>query len=158
MSENSKNWGVNIERENLHIFWTTWGTSMKFSGKTWLNIKTHKKKQGFTLSLEYTNLEQVTTTVKIWSERNLSKISDFSILGTGQSFCLSSFFSFLNIKLQQLSKLEVRERFPRYPSFLFWVQGKTEDSGTSKILYFYSKSISWPLSFYLNWFVVVFAT
>ena len=116
------------------------------------------KKQGFTLSLEYTNLEQVTTTVKIWSERNLSKISDFSILGTGQSFCLSSFLSFLNIKLQQLSKLEVRERFPRYPSFLFWVQGKTEDSGTSKILYFYSKSISWPLSFYLNWFAVVFAT
>ena len=79
------------------------------------------KKQGFTLSLEYTNLEQVTTTVKIWSERNLSKISDFSILGTGQSFCLSSFLSFLNIKLQQLSKFEVRERFPRYPSFLFWV-------------------------------------
>ena len=63
MSENSKNWGVNIERENLHIFWTTWGTSMKFSGKT--------------PSLEYLNLEQVTTTVKIWSERNLSKISDF---------------------------------------------------------------------------------
>ena len=63
MSENSKNWGVNIERENLHIFWTTWGTSMKFLGKT--------------LSLEYLNLEQVTTTVKIWSERNLSKISDF---------------------------------------------------------------------------------
>ena len=89
------------------------------------------KKQGFTLSLEYTNLEQVTTTVKIWSERNLSKISDFSILGTGQSFCLSSFLSFLNIKLQQLSKLEVRERFQRYPSFLFWVQGKIKDSETS---------------------------
>ena len=108
------------------------------------------KKQGFTLSLEYTNLEQVTTTVKIWSERNLSKISDFSILGTGQSFCLSSFLSFLNIKLQQLSKLEVRERFPRYPSFLFWVQSKTEDSETSQIFYFSSKSISWPLSFCLS--------
>ena len=51
MSENSKNSGVNIERENLHIFWTSWGTSMKFSGKT--------------LSLEYLNLEQGTTTVKI---------------------------------------------------------------------------------------------
>ena len=130
MSENSKNWGVDIERENLHIFWTTWETSMKFSGKTWLNIKSHKKKQGFTLSLEYTNLEQVTTTVKIWSERNLSKISDFSILGTGQSFCLSSFLSFLNIKLQQLSKRELRECFLRYSSFLFWVEGKTEDSET----------------------------
>ena len=82
MSENSKNWGVNIERENLHILWTTWGTSIKFSGKMWLNIKSHKK-QDFTLSLEYTNLDQVTTTVKIWSERNLSKTSDFWILGTG---------------------------------------------------------------------------
>ena len=41
------------------------------------------KKQGFTLSLEYTNLEQVTTTEKIWSERNLSKISNFLILGSG---------------------------------------------------------------------------
>ena len=24
---------VNIEEENVHIFWTTWGISMKFSGK-----------------------------------------------------------------------------------------------------------------------------
>ena len=103
------------ERENLHIFWTAWGTSIKFSWKTWLNIKSHKKKtQGFILSLEYTNLEQVTTTVKIWIERNLSRVSDISILGTGQSFCLSSFLSFLNINLQQLSKLGVQERFPRY--------------------------------------------
>ena len=89
------------------------------------------KKQDFTLSLEYINLEKVTTTVKIWSKRNYSKISDFLILGVGQSFCLSSLLSFLNIKLQQLSKLEVRERFQRYPSFLFWVQGKIEDSETS---------------------------
>ena len=147
MSENSKNWGVNIERENLHSFWTTWGTSIKFSGKTWLNIKSHKKRQGFTLSLEYTNLEQITSTVKIWSESNLSKIYNFLILGTGQSFCLSSFLFFLNIKLQQLSKLEVRERFTRCPSFLFCVQGKIEDSETSQVFYFYSKSISWPLSF-----------
>ena len=79
------------------------------------------KKQGFTLSLEYTNLEQVTTTEKIWSERNLFKISNFSILGPRQSFCLSSFLKFLNIKLQQLTNLEVRELFPRYLSFLFWV-------------------------------------
>ena len=79
------------------------------------------KKQGFTLSLENTNLEQVTTTVKIWSERELSKVSNFSILGTGQSFCLSLFLSFLNIKLQQLSKFEVREHFPGFPSFLYWV-------------------------------------
>ena len=45
---------------------------MKFSGKMWLS---------FTLSLENTNLEQVTTTLKIWSEKKLSKILDSLILG-----------------------------------------------------------------------------
>ena len=29
---------VNIVRENVHIFWTTWGNSMKYLGKTWLMI------------------------------------------------------------------------------------------------------------------------
>ena len=33
---------VNIE-ENLHIFWTSWGISVKFSGKMWLIILSHKK-------------------------------------------------------------------------------------------------------------------
>ena len=28
---------------NFHIFWTTWGILMKFSGKVWINIKSHKK-------------------------------------------------------------------------------------------------------------------
>ena len=42
---------VNIEGENVHIFWMTWGISMNFSGKMWVmndNIKSHKK-IGFTL-------------------------------------------------------------------------------------------------------------
>ena len=120
MSENSKNWGVNIERENLHTYEQLEELQWNFQERCDLMFKVTKK-QGFALSLEYTNLEQVKTIVKIWSERNLSKISDFSILGTGKSFCFSSFLSFLNIKLQQLPKFEVRERFPRYPSFLFWV-------------------------------------
>ena len=35
---------VNIDGENLHSFWTIWGTSMKFSENMWLdNIKSHKK-------------------------------------------------------------------------------------------------------------------
>ena len=42
---NKKWWVVNIERESL------WGVSIKFSGKVWLNIKSHKT-QGFTLSTE----------------------------------------------------------------------------------------------------------
>ena len=29
---------ANIEREILHIFWTTWGISLKISGKMWLMI------------------------------------------------------------------------------------------------------------------------
>ena len=51
------------------------------------NIKSHKKIQGFTLSLE-----KVTITVKILSNRKLSKISEFSILGIGQ-FSEIFFFS-----------------------------------------------------------------
>ena len=58
MSKNPKNWGklmkiANIDREFLHIFWTTWGNSMKFSGKMCLKIILKvTKKQGFNLSLE----------------------------------------------------------------------------------------------------------
>ena len=29
---------VNIEGQNLHIIWTTWGISMNFSGNMWLMI------------------------------------------------------------------------------------------------------------------------
>ena len=44
---------VNIDRENYHIFWTTWRISMNFSGKMWLTtVLKFTKKQGFTLSLE----------------------------------------------------------------------------------------------------------
>ena len=58
-SENSMK-VVNIEEENLDIFCTSWGISMKFSGKMWLMIilKLVTKKQGFTLSLKSTLLEK----------------------------------------------------------------------------------------------------
>ena len=29
---------VNIDGENFHIFWTTWGILINFSGNTWLMI------------------------------------------------------------------------------------------------------------------------
>ena len=46
---------ANIDWEILHIFWTTWGISMKFSGKMWPMIKfTVTKNQPFTLFLEDT--------------------------------------------------------------------------------------------------------
>ena len=46
---------ANIDREILHIFWTTWGISMKFPGKMWLmTILKVTENQGFTLSLQDT--------------------------------------------------------------------------------------------------------
>ena len=46
---------ANIDREILHIFWTTWGISMKFSVKMiFMIILKVTKDQGFTLSLEDT--------------------------------------------------------------------------------------------------------
>ena len=43
---------ANIDREILHVFWTTSGILMKFSRKMWLLIILKVAKQGFTLSLE----------------------------------------------------------------------------------------------------------
>ena len=50
---------ANIDREILHIFWTTWGTSMKFSEKMWLMVILKvRKNQPFSLSLEDTFFEK----------------------------------------------------------------------------------------------------
>ena len=50
---------ANIDREILHIFWTTCGISMTFLGKMWLTIILKvTKNQGFTLSLEDTFFEK----------------------------------------------------------------------------------------------------
>ena len=64
MSKNPKNrWKslkiTNIDRVNLDIFWTTWGISIKYSGKIWLMIILEVTKiQGFTLSLDDAFLER----------------------------------------------------------------------------------------------------
>ena len=50
---------VNIDRENLHIFWTPWGSWLKFSEKIWLMIILKvTKNQGFTLSQQHAILEK----------------------------------------------------------------------------------------------------
>ena len=50
---------ANTDGEILHIFWKTWGVSMKFSGKMWpIIILKITKNQGFTLSLEDTFFEE----------------------------------------------------------------------------------------------------
>ena len=53
---------ANIDGENLHIFWTTWGISMNFLGKMWLF---RKNKQGPIFSLEDTFLEKPDGRVKM---------------------------------------------------------------------------------------------
>ena len=52
---------VNIMEENLRIFQTIWGISMKFPGKMSYDTVILKvsKKQGFTPSLENTVLEKL---------------------------------------------------------------------------------------------------
>ena len=55
MSKNPKTQWKFMKNLFLHIFWTTWGNSMKFSGKMCLKIILKvTKNQGFTLSLEET--------------------------------------------------------------------------------------------------------
>ena len=57
---------ANIDRESLHIFWTTWRISMKFSGKIWLMIILKvTKNQGFTIALEDTSSEKSKGGVKL---------------------------------------------------------------------------------------------
>ena len=52
---------ANIDEENLHIFGTTLGTSMKFPGKMYHMILLKvTKKQGFTRSLKNTVLKKNT--------------------------------------------------------------------------------------------------
>ena len=71
MSKNPKNWWklmkiANIDRELLHIFWTTWGNWMKFSGKICFKIMLQvTKNQGFILSLEDTFFEKPQGGVKL---------------------------------------------------------------------------------------------
>ena len=48
----------NIDREILQIFWTTWGISMRFSGKMWLMIILKVTKKGFIFSFEETYFEK----------------------------------------------------------------------------------------------------
>ena len=87
---------INIERENLNIFWTAWGTLIKFSGKMWwLNIKSHKKNKASLSLQKNANSEKVTiNTVKIWNKATLSEMSEFSILGIGQNQKLGNLGNF----------------------------------------------------------------
>ena len=57
---------ANIDKEIVHISWTTWGNSMKFLGKICLKIILKvMKNQGFNLSLENTFSEKPKRRVKV---------------------------------------------------------------------------------------------
>ena len=49
---------ANFVKETLHIFRTTCGISMKFSGMMWLMIILITKNQEFTIALAYTSLKK----------------------------------------------------------------------------------------------------
>ena len=71
MLKNPKNWWKlmkidNIDREIVHIFWTTWRNSLKFLGKMCLKIILKvTKNHGFTLSLADTFSEKPQGGVKL---------------------------------------------------------------------------------------------
>ena len=68
-----------------------------------------------------------------------SKISKIFIFSS-ERFSFSSFLlSFLNLQLQLLSKLEIKDKFLKFPSFQFALITKTENSEILEI--FYSKKM-----------------
>ena len=72
---------ANIDREILHNFWTTWGISMKFSGKMRLMIILKvTKSQGFTLSLEDTFFEK--------PQEGVGQTDHLAVLGLRNPACL----------------------------------------------------------------------
>ena len=78
------------------------------------------------LSIEnnyFTNYADDTTPNVIGSNPNkvVSELKDITenLFTWFLSFCLSSFLSFLNLKLQLLSKFEGKDHFPRFRSFRF---------------------------------------
>ena len=46
---------VNVEEENLHIFWITWGISIEILGKMWIMILKVTRKLDFTFSVSLKN-------------------------------------------------------------------------------------------------------
>ena len=68
---------ANIDRELLHIFWTTWGNSMKFLGKMCFEIILKiTKKQDFTLFLEDTFFEKPQER-SIWTPQGILGLTFF---------------------------------------------------------------------------------
>ena len=75
---------ANFDRESVPIFWTTWKTSMKFSGKMWfMTILKVTIKQGLTLSSEDATLEKSTGVIKLTP--GFSRVNNFNSYGNIKS-------------------------------------------------------------------------
>ena len=137
---------------------------MKFSGKMWRNIYIKMKKNKVSLTLcrkcKFGKSNNCCQNLKCYIFRDFQVFSFgyraklklgnlrrflFFLLNpfyNHKFFCLNSFLLFLNLKLKQLSKFQVKGHFPRFLSFRFWVYGKIEKSDTLEGFVFSSKFIS----------------
>ena len=123
---------INIDWENLNIFWTTWETLMKFPGKS-------QKKQGFTL------FEKMQIRKKLQMLSKFEVISEILFFSSKSipsplNVCLSSFLLFLNLKLQLMSKLEVKKNFPKFPSFDLGYRTKSKTRKSREFSFFLLKA------------------
>ena len=104
---------LNIDGGNLHLSWTIWGISMKFSGKMWLMIILKvTKHQGFTLSLEDAFSEKPQEGIK------LSSLPSPNLLRIKRERTLWIWLCILQDILRFPTKLLVKLRFEDFWIFL----------------------------------------
>ena len=101
---------VNIDKENVHSLRTTWGISMKFSGKMCLMIILKVTKcQGFTLSVENAGLKKNTAGVR--GQNNPPAFS-----GLINSYISQDEISLVNYVLTLTNQVFLEGPFSRAPS------------------------------------------
>ena len=101
---------VNNDKENLHLFQSTWGISIKIFRKnvSYDNIKSHKK-QGFTPSLENTVLKKPHGWGLIWFPPFLGLAGRLKVIWRCMFLWLDHFYRADNGKLVPISW-----------AFIFW--------------------------------------
>ena len=122
---------ADLDGEVLHIFWTTCGISVKFSGKMWLMILKVTKNQGFTLSLEDTFLEkpQPPSLLRAWA-------FDFQFQKQKQTYI----YIYIHSKIQNC-KTKVflpcnrhQNSLDKYLTSYFHIHGESSRNGAPKMI------------------------
>ena len=91
--------------------------------------------------VDYLNVQQ---------NRKLGNLGKFSFLKIKQHhFVLDHFILFLDLEFHILPKIEVKENFPRFPTFKFQVQAKTENLETSGNFHFFLLNLILKLQFFV---------